>query len=130
MSARVTTLADIKSQSFYIDGAESMPELSKNKNQGQQYWAANRRLLLILLSLWAIFALGAPVVFVDWLDQFSIGGFALGFWFNQQGSILIFVAIIFIYHFLMLRIERRYDFDVVDKGQSNDEQNNSSEKSQ
>jgi putative solute:sodium symporter small subunit len=107
-----------------------MPELSKNKNQGQQYWAANRRLLVILLSLWAVFALGAPVVFVDWLDQFSIGGFPLGFWFNQQGSILIFVAIIFIYHFLMLRIERRYEFDVVDKSQSNYEHNNSSEKSQ
>lgn len=112
-----------------------MPELSKNKNQGQQYWAANRRLLLILLSLWAVFALGAPIVFVDWLDQFSIGGFTLGFWFNQQGSILIFVAIIFIYHFLMLRIERRYDFDIADKsqsnnGQSNNDDANTSEKSQ
>jgi putative solute:sodium symporter small subunit len=52
-------------------------------------------------------ALVCPVLLVDYLDQFSLGGFGLGFWFNQQGAILFFVAIIFIYHGLMQRLEAR-----------------------
>ena len=72
------------------------------------YWAENKRVLLVLLSVWAVAALGSTVVFTDWLDQFTLGGFRLGFWFNQQGAILVFVAIIFIYHFWMSRIEQRY----------------------
>ena len=71
------------------------------------YWHENKKILLSLLSLWFIVALVCPVLLVDYLDQFSLGGFGLGFWFNQQGAILFFVAIIFIYHGLMQRLEAR-----------------------
>ena len=71
------------------------------------YWFENKKILLSLLSLWFIVALVCPVLLVDYLDQFSLGGFGLGFWFNQQGAILFFVAIIFIYHGLMQRLEAR-----------------------
>ena len=71
------------------------------------YWLENKKILLSLLSIWFIVALVCPVLLVDYLDQFSLGGFSLGFWFNQQGAILFFVAIIFIYHGLMQRLEAR-----------------------
>ena len=71
------------------------------------YWLVNKKILLSLLSIWFIVALVCPVLLVDYLDRFSLGGFSLGFWFNQQGAILFFVAIIFIYHGLMQRLEAR-----------------------
>lgn len=80
----------------------------EKQSEQPDYWAENKRVLLVLLSVWAVAALGTTVVFTDWLDQFHLAGFRLGFWFNQQGTILIFVAIIFIYHFWMSRIERRH----------------------
>ena len=82
--------------------------IKKNKQAiVDRYWHENKKILLSLLSLWFIVALVCPVLLVDFLDQFSLGGFGLGFWFNQQGAILFFVAIIFIYHGLMQRLEVR-----------------------
>ena len=88
-----------------------MSELVSNQDNKQtiadRYWYENKKILLSLLLLWFIVALVCPVLLVDYLDQFSLGGFGLGFWFNQQGAILFFVAIIFTYHGLMQRLERR-----------------------
>ncbi|OUS13222.1 hypothetical protein A9Q89_04155 [Gammaproteobacteria bacterium 53_120_T64] len=81
----------------------------------EAYWRANVRVLIVLLSAWAFVSLGCGVLFSDWLDQFSIGGFPLGFWFTQQGSMLCFVAIIFIYHVWMKKIERVHGVDDDDK---------------
>lgn len=72
------------------------------------YWRKHLILLIILLFIWAISSLGAGVLFADWLDQFQIGGFKLGFWFAQQGSIYIFVLIIFAYVFLMNKLDREF----------------------
>lgn len=75
------------------------------------YWRKNLYYLVILLGIWALVSFGFSILFVDELDQISVGGFRLGFWFAQQGSIYVFVILIFIYVALMNRLDRRYDVD-------------------
>ena len=75
------------------------------------YWRANIRLLVVLMSVWFAVSFGAGILFRDFLDQFSIGGYPLGFWFAQQGAIYVFLALIAIYVVAMKRIERRFDLD-------------------
>ena len=87
--------------------SESVSDQDNEQIIADRYWYENKKILLSLLLLWFIVALVCPVLLVDYLDQFSLGGFGLGFWFNQQGAILLFVAIIFIYHGLMKRLEAR-----------------------
>ena len=73
------------------------------------YWKKNLRYLGWLLAVWFLVSLGCSVLFVDALDQIQIGGFKLGFWFAQQGTIYVFVALIFIYVFLMNRLDRQVE---------------------
>lgn len=73
------------------------------------YWQTNLRYLVGLLIIWFIASYGAGILFVDTLNQIEIGGFKLGFWFAQQGSIYIFVILIFIYVYLMNKLDRKYD---------------------
>ena len=68
-------------------------------------------LMATLLAVWFLVSFGAGILFRDWLDQFSIGGAPLGFWFAQQGSIYVFVVLIFVYAVVMDRIERRHGAD-------------------
>ena len=77
--------------------------------EGNAYWHATLRLLAIILLIWAIVSFGASIMFVELLNNIKLGGYPLGFWFSQQGSIYIFVALIFIYTFFMDRIDRKYD---------------------
>ncbi|MEQ8435465.1 MAG: DUF4212 domain-containing protein [Oceanicaulis sp.] len=81
------------------------------ENAMKKYWAENVRLMLILLAVWFSVSFGAGILFRDTLDQLSIGGAPLGFWFAQQGSIYVFVILIFVYSALMHRIEQKYDVD-------------------
>ena len=74
----------------------------------QNYWRSNLKILSILLSIWFIVSLGFGIIWSDFLDQFQIGGFKLGFWFAQQGSIYFFVLLIFIYIYLMNRLDKKY----------------------
>jgi putative solute:sodium symporter small subunit len=74
----------------------------------QNYWRSNLKILSILLSIWFIVSFGFGIIWSDYLDQFQIGGFKLGFWFAQQGSIYFFVFLIFIYIYLMNRLDKRY----------------------
>ena len=67
--------------------------------------------LAILLAIWFAVSFGAGILFVDTLDQYRIGGFKLGFWFGQQGAIYVFVAIIFVYVWLMGRLDRKYEVE-------------------
>lgn len=69
------------------------------------YWKKNIRYITILLSLWFIVSFGCGILFVEQLNTIQIGGFKLGFWFAQQGSIFGFVAIIFTYIFLMNKLD-------------------------
>ena len=84
--------------------------MSKSKQtDAKGYWAATIRLTLSLLAIWFVVSYGAGILFRDFLDQFAIGGAPLGFWFAQQGSIYIFLVIIFVYCFAMSHLERKYN---------------------
>lgn len=82
----------------------------KNTNLNKySYWKSNLKIVSSLLIIWFLASFGAGIIFSDTLDKIKIGGFQLGFWFAQQGSILIFVLIIVIYCFLMNRLDKKYD---------------------
>lgn len=72
------------------------------------YWRANMRVIGFLLLIWAAVSYGCGILFVESLNHFSLGKLPLGFWFSQQGSIFIFVILIFVYAFVMDRIDRRF----------------------
>lgn len=76
--------------------------------RARAYWRENVKLLLALLAVWFVVSFGAGVLFVDALNAIRIGGFKLGFWFAQQGSIVVFVILIFIYAARMKAIDRRF----------------------
>ena len=73
-----------------------------------KYWQENLRIIFALLSIWFLVSFGCGIIFSEWLDQFKIGGFKLGFWFAQQGSIFFFVILIFIYVHLMNKLDEKY----------------------
>ncbi len=77
------------------------------------YWKQNIRYLIMLLSIWFIVSYGCGILFADNLNAFKIGGFPLGFWFAQQGSIYVFVILIFVYVHLMNKLDRFYDVDEI-----------------
>jgi putative solute:sodium symporter small subunit len=72
------------------------------------YWRKNLQYLAALLCVWFVVSYGCGILFADALDAVRIGGFPLGFWFAQQGSIYVFVALIFVYVWLMNRLDRRF----------------------
>ncbi len=75
------------------------------------YWKKNLTYLSILLLIWFIVSFGAGILFADFLNQYKLAGFPLGFWFAQQGSIYVFVVLIFVYVFLMNRLDKTFDVD-------------------
>jgi len=75
------------------------------------YWKKNLSYLAILLSIWFVVSFGAGILLADFLNQFKLAGFPLGFWFAQQGSIYAFVLLIFVYVFLMNRLDKAFDVD-------------------
>ena len=77
----------------------------------KNYWKANLKVVLILLFFWFLSSFGAGILFSDLLDKIKFGGFNLGFWFAQQGSIFIFVFLIVAYCLLMNRLDRKYKAD-------------------
>ncbi|MEO8599631.1 MAG: DUF4212 domain-containing protein [bacterium] len=78
-------------------------------DQGTAYWSATLRLLGMILAVWFICSFGAGILFADALNGIKLGGYPLGFWFSQQGSMYIFVALIFIYAKLMNDLDRKFD---------------------
>lgn len=78
-------------------------------NSRREYWNANLRYLLILLSIWFLVSYVFGILLADTLDHIRIGGFGLGFWFAQQGSIYVFVLLIFVYVRLMNTLDRKFD---------------------
>lgn len=83
----------------------------ENQEKKTQYWKENIRYVLILLSIWFTVSYGAGIIFKDALNTIKMGGFPLGFWFAQQGSIYVFVIIIFVYVRLMNKLDKKYGFD-------------------
>ena len=82
----------------------------------QSYWKANLRYVGALLLIWFVVSFVFGILLVEPLNQVRIGGFGLGFWFAQQGSIYVFVALIAVYVVLMNRLDRRYGVDERDEG--------------
>ena len=78
------------------------------------YWKENIRLLKILLSIWFVVSFLMSVIFVDQLDTIRIGGFKMGFWMAQQGSIYVYVILIFIYLKMMDRLDKKYHHEEKD----------------
>ena len=76
-----------------------------------RYWRANLRILLGLLAVWFLVSFGFGVLLVEPLNRIPFFGFKLGFWWAQQGAIYVFVTIIFVYVFLIRRVERKYGVD-------------------
>lgn len=94
---------------------ESKPTNSSEPSDAQQraqgYWRANLRLIAILLSIWAVVSFGCSILFVEELNEFMIGNLPLGFWFAQQGSIYVFVVLIFVYAWRMQKIDKQFGVD-------------------
>lgn len=76
------------------------------------YWKENIKYLFILLTIWFLVSYGAGILFKEALDNIKIGGFKLGFWFAQQGSMYVFVVLIFVYVRMMNKLDKKYGYDV------------------
>jgi putative solute:sodium symporter small subunit len=85
--------------------------MKDNKASMKAYWKRNLRYLLILLSIWFTVSYGFGILLVEPLNTIKIGGFPLGFWFAQQGSIYVFVILIFVYVRLMNKLDKEFDVD-------------------
>lgn len=85
--------------------------MSEKQKKATAYWKENLRYLIILLTIWFLVSYGAGILFRETLNEFRLGGFKLGFWFAQQGSIYVFVILIFIYVRLMNKLDKKYGYD-------------------
>jgi len=83
--------------------------MNDSNNSAAQYWAANVKLLTLCLVVWFIVSYLFGIILVDPLNNIQIGGYKLGFWFAQQGSIYTFVALIFFYAGRMNKLDREFD---------------------
>lgn len=77
----------------------------------KEYWRKNLRIMAWLLAIWAFVSYGLGIILVNPLNTIHLGGFPLGFWFAQQGSIYVFVLLILVYCKLMRKLDREYDVD-------------------
>ena len=91
--------------------SEETAQTDAQEQNKKAYWSANIKLLSILMTIWFVISFGAGIIFRPFLDQFMLGGYPLGFWFAQQGSIYGFILLILVYIIRMRKIERQYDLD-------------------
>ena len=80
-----------------------------SSDSASAYWAENVRLLTKCLIIWFVASYGCGILLVDALNSISLGGYKLGFWFAQQGSIYVFLILIFYYAKKMGELDRKYD---------------------
>ena len=80
-----------------------------NDEQRKKYWYTNLKYLGMLLVIWFLCSYGAGIIWADQLNEIRWGGFKLGFWFAQQGSIYVFVLLIYVYVRLMNHLDRKFD---------------------
>ncbi|MDH3587107.1 MAG: DUF4212 domain-containing protein [Gammaproteobacteria bacterium] len=78
-------------------------------SQKADYWKANLRLIAFCLAIWFVVSFVFGIILVEPLNTISLGGYKLGFWFAQQGSIYVFVALIFFYANRMGKLDREHD---------------------
>tara|TARA_B100000780_G_scaffold132808_2_gene93135 strand:- start:5987 stop:6241 length:255 start_codon:yes stop_codon:yes gene_type:complete len=77
----------------------------------KKYWKENLKYLAILLTIWFVVSFGFGILLVEEMNTIKIGGFKLGFWFAQQGSIYVFVILIFVYILLMNKLDKKFNLD-------------------
>ena len=82
----------------------------KSMDKFEKYWKINIKYVKILLTIWFAFSFLFGIILKDFLNEFSIAGFKLGFWFAQQGSIYVFVILIFIYVKMMNKLDKKFGF--------------------
>jgi len=82
--------------------------MAEQTSNPKAYWRATLRLTVSLLIIWFLASFGAGILFREFLDQFSLGGAPLGFWFAQNGAIYIFLILIVVYCICMTRLEKKY----------------------
>ena len=80
-----------------------------DQNSRQAYWKANLKLVALCLSIWFVVSYLFGIILVDQLNAISIGGYRLGFWFAQQGSMYIFVVLIFFYAYKMKKLDQKFN---------------------
>ncbi|APG65465.1 MULTISPECIES: DUF4212 domain-containing protein [Tenacibaculum] len=85
--------------------------MSNKQQHASAYWKENIKYLVILLLVWFVVSFGCGILFREELDTIRLGGFKLGFWFAQQGSIYVFVILIFVYVRLMNKLDKKYGYD-------------------
>ncbi len=85
--------------------------MPSQKEKMKAYWRKNLQVLFMLLTVWFVVSFGFGILLVDQLNEIRLGGFKLGFWFAQQGSIYAFVILIFVYVVRMNRLDREFDVD-------------------
>ncbi len=83
--------------------------MSQVSEKMKKYWRKNLLTLLVLLVLWFVVSFGFGILLVEPLNSIQLGGFKLGFWFAQQGSIYAFVVLIFVYVARMNKLDREFD---------------------
>ena len=90
--------------------------MAKKVTKDKAYWFATLKLLGIILFFWIGTSFGTSIVFVEFFNKFNLGGYPLGFWFAQQGSIYIYIILIFVYLIFMSKIDRKYDVHEKNEG--------------
>ncbi|PKF63050.1 DUF4212 domain-containing protein [Psychromonas sp. psych-6C06] len=80
----------------------------ENVDKAKEYWNENLKLVISLLSIWALVSFGCGILFVDALNEIHFMGFKLGFWFAQQGSMYVFLALIFVYVKKSNKLDEKY----------------------
>ncbi|WP_343486573.1 DUF4212 domain-containing protein [Allomuricauda sp. d1] len=85
--------------------------MTEKQKKATAYWKENLKYLVILLTIWFVVSYGAGIIFKDALNNIRLGGFKLGFWFAQQGSIYVFVVLIFVYVRLMNKLDKKYGYN-------------------
>jgi len=84
-----------------------------SSNSTKMYWKTNLKYLAILLLIWFVVSFLFGILLAETLNQFHLGGFPLGFWFAHQGSIYMFVILIFVYVYLMNRLDKKFNVDEI-----------------
>ena len=92
-----------------VDQDSQTPEAAREEDVG--YWQTNIRIITVCLIIWALVSFGFGIVLRPLLSGIDVGGADLGFWFAQQGSIIVFLALIFFYAWRMNRLDKQYGVD-------------------
>ena len=79
-----------------------------SKLDRKKYWQSNLKLIGVLLAVWAFVSFGLSLLLAEWLNQWTFGQLPLGFWWAQQGSIVVFVVLVFVYAWRLDRLDEKH----------------------